>query len=580
MDLTPHLIKKKILSKKEALQLETEVKESGKSQEELILEKKILPESELFELKSKLLGIPLKEVSPEEISPDVFSVIPKESVEFYKMAPLSIKREGRFLEVGMVYPEDVQVQGALKFLARQQKFTPKVFLITLSDFKKVLQKYQAPEREMETALEKLEKEFKVEKGEAEQILEKAEFTRLIEEAPIIKMVGVILRQAVDGKASDIHIEPTGENLKVRYRLDGILHSSLLLPLKIHPAIVARIKILSGLKIDETRIPQDGRFSTRAGDKRIDFRVSTFPTTMGEKVVIRVLDPEGGLKSLDELGFRGRNLEATQKTIKKPYGMILSTGPTGCGKTTTLYALLQILNKEAVNIVTLEDPVEYYIDGISQSQVKPEIHYTFARGLRQILRQDPDIIMVGEIRDEETASLAIHAGLTGHLVLSTLHTNNAFGVIPRLIDMGIDPFLIPPTLSLAISQRLIRLLCPFCKKKGKAGARAEKHILDVIENFPPDLKNKIKGKIHTPLSLFKPQGCKKCNFKGYSGRIGIFEAVEMTDSLAEMISEHPSEKQIFEEARKQGMISMGEDGVLKVLDGLTTLEEIMRVAEEK
>jgi len=578
MDIIQSLIKKNIITKKQGVQLKTEIKESGKTQEEAVLEKNIVAEPDLFELKSKALGIPLKETLPEEIPQDVLSVIPRESVEFYKIIPLSIKKKEGILEVGMVYPENAQAREALKFLVRQQKLKPEIFLITLSNFKNYLSKYRAPKREMEKALEKLEEEIKVGRGEKEKVVEKIAFERLVEEAPIIKMVAVILRQAVEGKASDIHIEPARGNLKIRYRLDGILHPSLLLPLKALPAIVARIKILSGLKIDETRIPQDGRFSAKIGGKRIDFRVATFPTTLGEKVAIRVLDPEKGLKSLAELGLGGRNFEVVNKAIQKPYGMILATGPTGCGKTTTLYALLRILNKEMVNIVTLEDPVEYFIDGINQSQVKPEINYTFARGLRQIVRQDPDIIMIGEIRDEETASLAVHAALTGHLVLSTLHTSNVLGVVPRLIDMGVRPFLISPTLSLAISQRLVRVLCPFCKQKVKAGGEEKRYILRSIKNLPEKLKNKLN--IKEPFHVFKPKGCKKCNFKGYSGRVGLFEMIEMTDSLSEIIIRKPTERDILHEGRTQGMITMEEDGVLKILQGITSLDEVMRVTEEK
>jgi len=282
--------------------------------------------------------------------------------------------------------------------------------------------------------------------------------------------------------------------------------------------------------------------------------------------------------LVELGFRSLNSEVIKEAMGKPFGMILATGPTGSGKTTTLYALLKTLNKEEVNIVTLEDPVEYFIDGVNQSQIRPEINYSFARGLRQILRQDPDIIMVGEIRDEETASLAVHAALTGHLVFSTLHTNNAAGVIPRLIDMGVQAFLIPPTLNVAISQRLVRKLCPFCKKKIKAKSETKKYILNRLQNLPEKAKKDIK--IEEPMSVFKPQGCKKCNFKGYAGRVGIFEIIKMTENLADIISKSPTEKDILEEARAQGMISMEEDGFLKVLEGITSLEELMRVVEEE
>jgi type IV pilus assembly protein PilB len=273
-----------------------------------------------------------------------------------------------------------------------------------------------------------------------------------------------------------------------------------------------------------------------------------------------------------------NFNKVKKSLGRPYGMILLTGPTGCGKTTTLYALLKILNTEGVNIVTLEDPVEYFVAGVNQSQIKPEIDYTFAKGLRQILRQDPDIIMVGEIRDEETAELAVHAALTGHLVFSTLHTNNASDVIPRLIDMGIKPFLLSPSLALALSQRLVRVLCPFCKRKVKASDKAREFILETIEQMPASFRKKIK--VPEPLYIFEAKGCGKCNFKGYSGRIGVFELIEMTDKLAEIIIRLPAKTKILEEARRQGMVSMKEDGVLKVLEGITSIEEIMRVIEEK
>ena len=575
MDLIQELIKRKIIDKRAGAQLKMEAKGSNKAIEEIILKEEILSEQTLFKLKSQLLKIPLKQVVPEKISPEVLELIPKESAQYYKMVPL--KKEKNSFEVGMVYPEDSQAQEALKFLTRQSKLSYNSFLITLSDFKKCLERYRVPQQEMEKALERLESEIKVE-GKEEVAIEKEEFKRLVEEAPIIKMVSVILRQAVEGNASDIHIEPTQENLKVRYRLDGILHSSLFLPLKAHPAIVARIKILSSLKIDETRIPQDGRFSAKIGEKNIDFRVSTFPTILGEKVVLRILDPEKGLKSLEKLGLNKENFNKVKKSLGRPYGMILVTGPTGCGKTTTLYALLRILNTEGVNIVTLEDPVEYFIAGISQSQIKPEINYTFAKGLRQIFRQDPDIIMVGEIRDEETAELAVQAALTGHLVFSTLHTNNASDVIHRLIDMGIKPFLLSPSLAMALSQRLVRVLCPFCKRRVKASAKARKFILETIEQMPAFSRKKIK--VPEPLYIFEAKGCKKCNFKGYSGRTGIFELIEMTDKLAEIIIRLPVKTKILEEARRQGMISMKEDGVLKVLEGITSIEEIMRAIEEE
>jgi len=577
MDLIAYLVKKKYLTKREEITLRSALRDSSKKPEELILSKGILQEGVLFQAKSDALNIPVREEIPEKILPKVLSSIPRESVEYYKIAPLKIDEKKHVLEVGMVYPEDDQAQEALKFLARQRKLKPKIFLITPSSFNKYLEQYHAPEREVEKVLEKL-KTIKGQEPTAQVISSRLE--RLVEEAPIIKIVSVILRQAVEGRASDIHIEPTSDSLKIRYRLDGILHSSLLLPMKVHPAIVARIKILSRLKIDETRIPQDGRFSMNLSGKRIDFRVSTMPTTLGEKVCLRVLDPEEGIKSLSQLGLNQRDSKILKEAIGKPYGMILATGPTGCGKSTTLYAILNSLNTEEVNIVTLEDPVEYFIDGINQSQVKPEINYTFAKGLRQILRQDPDIIMVGEIRDKETASLAVHAALTGHLVLSTLHTNSAIDVIPRLIDMGIEPFLIPATLNLVISQRLVRILCPLCKEKTKADSATKKFVLEKMKNLPQQTKDRLNLKESNFPYLYKAVGCKNCNFKGFKGRQGIFEVLKMTDSFASQLSKSLNREQILKEARKQGMISMLEDGIMKALEGKTTLEEVMRVAEER
>ncbi len=576
MNLIEELVKNKIINKKQQQGLLEEVKKSSKSLEELVLEKKIVPEAEFFKLKSRVLKIPLKETLPLEIPLDVLSIIPKEAVDFYKMVPLSLDRKSGVLEVGMVRPDNPQAKQALKFLVRQQKLTPKISLISPTSFQELLSKYHTPEREVKHALEALEKEISVKAGEAGAV-EKQEFEKLVEEAPVIKMVSVMIRQAVEGGSSDIHIEPTTGVSRVRYRLDGILYSSLTLPAKIHPAIVARIKILSDLKIDETRVPQDGRFSTMVGDKKIDFRVSTFPTTLGEKVVIRILKPQAGLETLVDLGFEGRNLKMVEAATKKLYGMILVTGPTGSGKSTTLYTVLKTLNKEGVNIVTLEDPVEYFMEGVNQSQVKPEIEYTFAKGLRQILRQDPDIIMVGEIRDEETAKLAIHAALTGHLVLSTLHTNNAPGVVPRLTDMGIKSFLISPSLNLVISQRLVRTLCPHCKQKTTPKGETKRYLLARIKSLPANLRKMIKSK--GSILVFKPKGCKKCNNKGYTGRMGLFEVLSMTDKLAEVINRNPTEQEIVKVAKEQGMITMEQDGILKVLKGLTSLEEVMKLSEE-
>ncbi len=575
MTLVQYLIKKGVIDEKTAASLEYDIKISGKKEEEIILEKAIVPEDILFSLKGENLKIPLRKVVPENLPLEILELIPQESAKFYKMIALSKKEKS--LEVGMVYPEDLKAQEALKFLSRQGKFSYKVILISLSNFNNLLKQYQSLKKEVKVALEELETELKTEEGK-EVPTKKTELERMVEEAPITRVVAVILKQAIEGKASDIHIEPMKKELRIRFRIDGILQPTLLLPLQVHPAVIARIKILSNLKIDETRMPQDGRFSTKVLAKNIDFRVSTFPTTLGEKAVLRVLDPIEGIKDFESLGLKKRNFRVVQAAIQKPYGLILATGPTGSGKTTTLYAILNLLNKEGVNIITLEDPVEYFVSGISQSQIKPEIDYTFAKGLRHVVRQDPDIIMVGEIRDEETAALATHAALTGHIVLSTLHTTNALGVIPRMIDLGVASFLIPPSLSIAMAQRLVRVLCSECKEKVKADVKVQEMISKEIEALPPSVKKEVKAV--KPFSVYKPKGCKKCKNTGYSGRIALFEILEMTPQLSEIILKTPVESKIQAEAQRQGMITMKQDGVLKILDGITSVEEVLRAAEEK
>ena len=573
MDILNFLIKKEILDKAKAEIVKEEIGLTGKKAEEIIIEKDLLPEKVLFNAKSEALNIPLREIAPEDVPLEALETIPEESARYYKMIPLSA--QDKVINVGMVYPEELKTREVLKFLARQGNFTYDIFLVTPSNFNNLLKQYKTLKKEVGSALEKLESE---EEGKITGIVsERTE--AMAEEAPVTKMVAVMLRHAVDGNASDIHIEPTKDKLRIRFRLDGILHASLFLPMKTHPAVVARIKILSKLKIDENRVPQDGRFSANINEKDIDFRVSTFPTTLGEKVVLRVLDPCQGLKDIKDIGFNYRDLSMAERTIKKPYGLLLVTGPTGSGKSTTLYTILQRLNQEGKNIVTLEDPVEYYIGGINQSQIKPAIGYTFAQGLRHILRQDPDIIMVGEIRDEETAALAIHAALTGHFVLSTLHTNNVSGVIPRLIDLGVAPFLLPASLSMLLSQRLVRKLCPFCKKKISPGFKMKQLIQREISSL--SLSAKRENKLSTSdIQIWEAKGCKKCKNSGFSGRMAVFETLEMTKSLSEIILGEPSEQKIAIEAKQQGIITMKQDGIIKALQGMTTIEEVLRVAMEK
>jgi len=531
----------------------------------------------LVKTRSADLRIPFIDLVGREISVEILKEIPEDAANFYKFIPLN--RDKNILEVGMVNPDDLKAKEALRFITRQSGLETKIFIITPTGFKNVLKQYRTLRGEVKKALEELEEELETEgkirpfQGRAEEIAR-----QIVAEAPITKIVAVILRHAIEGRASDVHIEPIEDNVKVRFRVDGILYTSLILPKDIQLAIVSRIKILSNLKIDETRVPQDGRFHTVVGGKKIDFRVSTFPTMGGEKVVLRILDPSAGLKDFAQLGLQGHNLETLKTNIKQPFGMILVTGPTGSGKTTTLYAILNELNQEGVNIVSLEDPVEYYIQGINQSQIRPEINYTFASGLRHILRQDPDIIMVGEIRDEETANLAIHAALTGHIVLSTLHTNDAIGAIPRLVDMGIGPFLLPSSLNLIIAQRLTRRLCPDCKKEIAVSPQVTRVIKEEIAKLSPELQKNLSAE--EPFKTYRPVGCKLCGGKGTKGRVALFEILEMTPQLEEIINKDLSESKIKEEAKRQGMITMKQDGVIKVLQGLISFEEMLRVVEEQ
>jgi len=573
--LAERLVAENIISEEKAREIEAEVDSSGKTTEEVLLEKKLIDEEKLFDLKSEILDVPfVKNVDIRNISEDLLRVIPEDSVNYYKMVPTG--KNGDEIEIGMVYPENLRAKEALKFLSRRDGFSYQISLITLSVFEEILKEYRTLIKEVGEVLEDID--IDIDEVDETPINMDQDVGRLAEEAPIVKVVAVVLRNAIEGSASDIHIEPGRKKLKVRFRVDGILYSSLYLPMTIHLAVIARIKILAGLKIDEQRLPQDGRFSTKRGGQNIDFRVSTFPTTLGEKVVIRVLDPKEGLKTLEELGIMDRNLQILKQSFKRPTGMTLVTGPTGSGKSTTLYSILGILNQEKVNIVTLEDPVEYFIGGVNQSQVHPEIGYVFAKGLRQILRQDPDIIMVGEIRDDETAELAIHAALTGHMVLSTLHTNNAIGAVPRLIDMGIKPFLIPPAINTLMSQRLVRKLCDKCKEQITPSEEIKTLVMKEIENIPDFIRKDIK--IPSPFKIYVAKGCKACSEEGITGRISINEILRMTPELGEITMKNPTEKELQAEAKKQGMITLKQDGMLKVIQGYTTIEEVLRATEEK
>ena len=474
----------------------------------------------------------------------------------------------------MVNPDDPKAQEAIKFIAKQIKTNLGIYLASWSLWEAILRRYSPYSGEIEAAVKSLNLGFVKGGINQQRAVELEKGALSSEEAPIIKIVAFTLKEAVWQKASDVHIEPQRNRLRVRIRIDGQLQEAASMPLELHQPIVSRIKVLSNLKIDENRVPQDGRFRTVILGRDIDFRVATFPTPVGEKAAIRVLDPSVGLKGLEELGLVGRNLETVKKAVQKPYGMILITGPTGSGKTTTLYAIMQILNNDESNIVSLEDPVEYFIDGLNQSQVKPEIGYDFASGLRQILRQDPDIIMIGEIRDNETAGLSIHAALTGHIVLSTLHTNNAIGVIPRLIDMKIEPFLLPSSLNLMMAQRLVSRLCQQCKKAEKPSVEIQEIIKKELEKLPKTSAGQVADH-----QIYHSPGCPACKGKGVSGRIALFEILEMTPQMREIISSGAIETKIFEESKRQGMITLRQDGILKALDGFISIEDVLRETME-
>ena len=474
------LIKKSLLLSETGQKLLNESMQLKQPVESLIYGRRLIDEVEVAKVKSELLGIPYKSVEFNKISDDVLKLIPEETAQTYRVIPLSC--DDKILVVGMINPSDVRAQEALRFIAKQDHISLGVYIITPSDLELVLQRYHPYQSEVQSALRTLNIKPNQGLNDVQRIVQIEEGASTSEDAPIIKIVASTLRSAVEENASDIHIEPQRSRLRIRFRVDGVLKEVESLPLELAQPVISRIKILSNLKIDENRVPQDGRFRTVVFGRDIDFRVSTFPTPTGEKVAIRVLDPTVGLKGVDNLGLIGHDAEIVSAALKRPYGMILVTGPTGSGKTTTLYALLQVLNNESVNILSLEDPVEYFVDGLNQSQVRPEIGYDFASGLRQIVRQDPDVIMVGEIRDTETAKLAVEAALTGQIVISTLHTNNAVGVIPRLIDMGVEGFLLPTALNLMLSQRLVRRLCDSCKKADSATPDIQKLIKNELDRF--------------------------------------------------------------------------------------------------
>ncbi|QQG46140.1 MAG: type II/IV secretion system protein [Candidatus Niyogibacteria bacterium] len=556
-----------VLSQSDANQIKTDAA-SGRADAESLLAAKNVPPKEILRAKSETYGVPAYELEGRKVPFDVLKYIPEESAQHYRFAPLDVK-DG-VLEVGVLDPANIEAREALKFITSKTNVPFKIYAISLKDLNEILEEYKSLGGEVTKVLSEFEIALQEEKPEvsAKEMMKEGGF---VEEAPVTKMVAVIIKHATEGRASDIHIEPAKDKIRVRFRVDGILYTSLLLPLNMREAIVSRLKIMTNMKLDEKRKPQDGRFSAKVEGREIDFRVSTLPTAFGEKVAIRILDPESATLDLTKLGLEGRNFSVIEHALKEPYGLILLTGPTGSGKTTTLYAMLKTINNEKYNIISLEDPIEYNIAGVNQSQVRPEIGYDFSSGLRSILRQDPDIILVGEIRDKETAGLAIHAALTGHLVLSTLHTNNAVGAIPRLVDMGIDRYLIAPTLVAVIAQRLTQTLCPDSRRPMKIAGNLKEKIEDELKDVPEPTKSTIK----MPKEIYEAQPSAMCP-KGTRGRIGVFEVLAASKELEKVILTEPSTENLEREARRQGMITMREDGVLKVLKGQIGIEQLAQL----
>lgn len=555
------LVKNNIISRKqldEALKVQEQHPE--KRIGEILIELKHLSDEELLNALSLQFGIPVVDLTNYEIREDIIKILPQEMIKKYKVIP--INRFGNTLILAVDDPTNISAIDDIKFYTG---YNIDIVIASTFGIRDTIDKIL----DNVSAIEHVEKNFQLDDVEFEEIPDEEETDlNVIEtetkQGPVVKLVNYILTEAVKKKVSDIHIEQYEKSFRVRYRIDGVLNEFMKLPLKLRSAIISRIKIMSHLNIAERRVPQDGRIKLKYGkNKEIDFRVSTLPTLFGEKVVLRLLDKSNLNLDLKVLGFEQRELELFQQAISKPYGMILVTGPTGSGKTTTLYSALSELNKIDVNISTAEDPVEYNLEGINQVQIRENVGLTFAAALRSFLRQDPDIILVGEMRDLETAEIGVKAALTGHLVLSTLHTNDAPGTVTRLVDMGVEPFLISSSLLLVVAQRLARKICQNCKKEYKV----DKKVL---------LRYGVEEKDIDTFKVYKGEGCEICNYTGYKGRVALYEVMGISDNLKELITKGATTQEIKEQANREGMKNLREVGLMKVSQGVTTLEEVSRV----
>lgn len=538
---------------------------SGIPEERIILDRHIADERQVTKARAQVLGMPYIDLGGTEIpglSPDILNLIPEQVARRYKLIPFRL--EGDILSVAMSDPLDLQV---IEFLEKKTGKKIKRFLSLSEDILKTIST-QYPQNLTTEVVSALKEVSQISGGDDKK--SGLDQTEVIREAPVANIVTQLLEYAVKSRASDVHIEPEESQTRVRYRIDGILHEKILLPKKVHEAVVSRVKILSSLKIDEKRLPQDGRFSFSYGNNDIDLRISTLPTIFGEKVVMRLLPKAQKPPSLQELGLRAGALKNLETQMQRTHGIILICGPTGSGKTTSLYSILSKLSTTKVNILTAEDPVEYHISGANQVQVNPAIGLTFANALRTFLRQDPNIILVGEIRDTETAELAIQAALTGHQVFSTLHTNSAAGALPRLLDMGVEPFLLASAVNAVEGQRILRKICNHCKISYDPPPEVTSNFQHILGKMMPS-SNQIK--------LYKGKGCQQCGNLGYQGRIGLFEVLPVSDKIMRLILERASTAVIEKQAIEEGMMTMKQDGYLKVLEGITTLEEVLRVAQD-
>jgi type IV pilus assembly protein PilB len=567
------LVKKYNLGKTDIKTYSEEAKKVRKTLQEYLFDEGIIDEVELYKELSKELNIEFTTLKDHEISKEILNLIPAPLAQTHKI--IAFAKTDATISLAMLDPEDIQT---IEFIQRKLALQPTVFLTTPTDIKDALRRYHADLEQEGMEITQLTESAETEEG--------TELKKAAEELPIINIVNSILEHAVFENASDIHIEPSEKEVIIRYRVDGMLKQVMTLPKTVKNGIIARMKILSNLKIDEHMVPQDGRFKIQIQDEKFSFRVSIMPVYDGEKIVLRLLHEGQKPLNLEQLGFLPKAEELIRSAITKPHGMILVTGPTGSGKTTTLYSILGILNTSNVNISTIEDPIEYHVSGINQSQTNTRVGYDFATGLRAFLRQDPDIIMVGEIRDKETAEIAIHASMTGHLVLSTLHTNDAPTTLPRLLDMGIPPFLIAFTANIIFAQRLVRKICDHCKKEYKLEKKAVAElnkIADIgrLSTFFESLNIPFskKEKSFDSLTFFHGEGCRKCGKSGYKGRVGIYEVMEITEPMKRKINERANALEIKEEAIKEGMVTILEDGIIKAKQGITTIEEVLRVTRD-